>query len=693
MSVPADQMQAMLAVDQGISAANQAVNPNEAPPPEQEEVKRLHDEYKEARAFDEEARKQYNIDRRYAQGTADKTWVSNANLIGTFIRILEALIYAQDPDLNCRPAPQAGQVGMDPIQAAALAQRQKQRADFAETLQIVISRLWRDGRLKRSMRRTVRSALTVGAGWLKVMIYDTKKRNPQVEKQLNDARDNLAQIQAIQTKLREEDADMDVTDYEQRQIELQRQIAGFEANVEILVKRGLCIDFMRAEDVQISLDVAETTDYLDADWISHDMYVRTDQLRTRFPQLTELDIKMATVYHQRKPTMMNQAQMEEDTPTAEGAYTTGNTNVLVVGDAAVSFGKIVELWDHRDNMIKTFVEGTKRWAVEPFPPPQASSRFYSFFRLALFDADGARHPQSAPQRGKKLQDEYASIRSSGLLTKQRSVPGTIFHKGELSEEDVGRIQNSTQMEMVGVQTTTPDVDLNKIIVGKPVPRVDPMMFDTTQCERDMATVFGIQPAQRTNVSGVTATEANIQQSGLETNNEADRDNVEALLNDMALYTAEIAVASLEPDMVQRIAGPLAFWPHGMDPQDILMMLDVEIKAGTTGKPNARSDKETWATLLPLIQELMTTIQQLEVSNPLLAQGYKNLLRETLRRLDDSLTLEMIMPPTLPVAPPAVPGAPGAPGAPPVGNGTVNNSAAQGGPPIVEEPASAGVPLA
>lgn len=691
MSVPADQVGA--AVDQGINAANSAANPAEAPATEQEEVKRLNDEYKEARNFDEDARKQYNVDRRYAQGIADPTWVSDANLIGTFIRVLEALLYAKDPDVSCRPAPQAGLVGMDPLQGMALMEQQKQRADFAETLQIVISRLWRDAKLKRAMKRIVKSALSIGPGWFKVTMYDVRKRNPQVEKQLNDARDNLAQIQAIQTRLQEESGSMDGTDYEQTTLSLQRQIEGFEANVEIVMKRGLCLDFMRAEDVQISLDVAETTDYLDADWISHDMYVRTDQLRTRFPALTEADLKTAAVYHQRKPSMMPD-KVALDPANADGAYTQGETGVLQAGSNPVQFGKVVELWDHRDNMIKTFVDGVKRWATPPYPPPQASTRFFPFFRLALFESDGLRHPQSLSWRMRKLQDEYSSTRSSGLLTRQRSVPGTIFDKGEISVEDAGRIQSSTQMEMVGIQTTTPNADLTKAVIAKPIPRIDPLMFDTTSCERDMATLSGVQGAQRTNVTGVTATEANIQQQGLDVSTEADRGSLEDLLNDLGQYTAELGVQSIEPEIVQRMAGPLAFWPFGMDPQDILMMLDVEIKAGTTGKPNAGSDKETWATLLPLIQQMLVTIQQLELTNPPLAQGYKNLLRETLRRLDDRLTLEMIMPPTIvpPMAAPAPPG--GSPdGGPPTGNGTVNNPAAQGGPAPVNEADQLGAPLA
>jgi hypothetical protein len=182
----------------------------------------------------------------------------------------------------------------------------------------------------------------------------------------------------------------------------------------------------------------------------------------------------------------------------------------------------------------------------------------------------------------------------------------------------------------------------------------------------------------------TATEAEIQNSGFASRTGADRDELEDLLIEMAQYTAEVSIQSLTPLDAVRYAGPSAFWPAGMDVEDVLSILDVEIAAGTTGKPQARADKETWATLLPMIQAMMQQVQVLDLTNPPLAKGYKNLLRETLKRLDDRLSIDAIMPPAAPVLDPMtgaapVPGAPaaqGAPGAPPVGNGTVNNPAAQ-----------------
>jgi len=62
--------------------------------------------YDDARKFDENFRKQVAIDRRYAAGTSDLSWAVTTNLIGAFIDILVALLYARNPDVSVRKAPQ-----------------------------------------------------------------------------------------------------------------------------------------------------------------------------------------------------------------------------------------------------------------------------------------------------------------------------------------------------------------------------------------------------------------------------------------------------------------------------------------------------------------------------------------------------------------------------------------------------------
>jgi hypothetical protein len=584
-------------------------------------------------------------------------------------------------------APPAAAAGAEPLE-------QEDARRFAETSQIVISKSWKKAGLKRVMKRVLRSALSVGPGWFKSYVYSEKGRNPIVEKELSDARDNLERIQKLQDDLTGLQPE---TDQALTMEQLKLQIAGLEKRVELMVKRGQCIDFLRADDVQVSLDVPTLADYRDADWISHDLYIEKDSAPARFPRIPKAEWGKAAEYVQRdtqKAVQPIDGYASADT-VPEGAYVKATDNVGqgsgVTGgkDSGVKFVKVVEFWDHRDMNIKTFVDGIDRWAVDPFPPEHAASRFYPFFQLALFEVDGARHPQSLVDRTWKLQDEYSSRRSSGRKTRERSIPGTIFNSSEMDPTEVAKIERSVEQEYVGIRTTTPGADINKVMGPKPIPNIDPAIFATTDILYDMNVVTGVQEAQASGASNAnTATEADIQQSGFASRTNADRDTEEDLLTEFAQYTLEIAVQGLTARDVQRLAGPYAFWPEGMDVEDVLTLVEVEVEAGTTGKPRAQADKETWATLLPLIMELVPQIRLSEQTGDLgMAETLKNILRETLKRLDDRLTIESILapgaaPPIVPGMPPGAPATSALPGAaPPVGNGTVNNPVAQGAPPI------------
>src|SRR5690606_28653955 len=92
---------------------------------------------------------------------------------------------------------------------------------------------------------------------------------------------------------------------------------------------------------------------------------------------------------------------------------------------------------------------------------------------------------------------------------------------------------------------------------------------------DMEKISGVQEAlQSSSTPRKTATQADIEQSGFAARTSADRDTVEMVLDEIAQYTAEVALQAIPLEEAQRIAGPNAFWPHGMDIEDLLTMVEI-----------------------------------------------------------------------------------------------------------------------
>ena len=610
-------------------------------------------EFEDARKFDDEFLRQVAVDRRYAAGTADMTWAVSTNLIGAFIDILVALLYARNPDVSVRKSPQVDDSNT------------QQQDQFARTLEIVISHLWRKGNLKKSARKSVRSILSTGEGWIKAMMVSEKTPKPLIEKQLNDAQATLADLQANQKLL----DDPNLTDTDERAAKVAEQqalVETLQAQVEQAVTKMFVIDFIPVERIQVSTDVSSIEDYLDADWIANELYVTKEGALASCPSLEAKDLEKAKLFYQGAPKATVAAGADSATGLApQGQITAESAQSFTTSSNSseqTPFYHIVEVWDRRDKHIRTMVEGVERWGVQPYNPPYPTSRFYSFFFFSFYQVDGVRHPQSLSWRMQKLQDEYSRARSNFRLTRERSIPGIIFNSTALDAIEAEKLTSSKHQELTGIKPTDPAKPLTDIFAPKPVANVDMRVFDPTYILNDMERISGVQEALSSAINGPgnpkTATEASIQQSGTNARTTSDRDNLEEMLNDLAQYTAEQSLQCLQTRDVQRMAGVQAFWPEGMDIEDLFTLVEVQIEAGTTGKPKQQTDQQAWATILPLIQQMMGQIEQaLAMGNKPMADCLTALIRETMVRLGDESDIDRFIPKTPP------PGSPGA-GAPP-----------------------------
>lgn len=710
-----------IAVQAGVAAADNAAKPGAAQ--EKADVLRWLKRITRARAFDEEARKQYAIDRRYARG--DTGGEVSANLVGTFIDILAAFLYARNPDVDIRPARcmeppsvdalrdtaeamvqgnpamqaelaqrlqamtaqyaqttatglQLGMVpGAPPTMATALeamvqeqaeqlrkryAQRQRDAKAFAETLEIVVARLWTNGKLKGRALSMVRSALTIAPGWLKASWQERTAADPQVLHQVNDLKDNIAKVVAQRQAME----DATGAQLDELRADYERQLAAIEGKVERVVARGFAIDFVPAEDITVAEGVP-LADYLDAPWISHRVPMLAEDAIAEF-RLTEEQGKKLTRYAPRKP-----CGQAKDSPALVGgdidahdadAFVASNT--AEVGDS--EYVMIHEIWDRTSNAVLTAIEGLEGWAKPAFQP-SITSRWYGFFLLAIGTADGQRHPQSLVTRSAKLIDEYNRIGTAEANHRRRVLPKTLFNEGVVGADAVTKVVTSQVGEFVGVQTMNPNANVSDVFMPLQYPQIDPGLYDRSRIVGELERIWGTSEALQGSVTTTkTATEAEIEHTGFQARSGSRRDALEDVLSDLAQYTAEVAWQHMSADDARAMAGPDAMWPAWSGAESLDTLVNVDIRAGSSGKPNTAAERQAWATLLPLLQSSIGTIAQLRQSDPqATADSLEELLRITVERSGDRLDIDQLVPQagaTTPVAG-GMPGAPAsAPGAPP-----------------------------
>lgn len=725
-------------LDTGIDAADPAKARERA------DVERWAKRIEEARKFDEEARKQYARDRRYARG--DTASEVGANLAGTYIDILESFLYARDPDVDALPAKACEPPSVDAVRAAAeqmvaqdpmmqqqlamigqqqaqqwqadteiaaaqglpptpppgpdqamdalvqqqfdaiqarYAQRMRDAKAFGETVEIVVSRLWADAGLKRRGRRWVRSALTVGVGILKASWQERTAPSPETVQAINDLQDNIKRAAAQRAALEEQDPGIFERikqgflhaigqDVEAKLAEYDRQLKALQGQAEQVVARGFVVDVVQGEDFQVAPGYT-IADHCDAPWNAHRIPMLALDAQADFGLTTE-QLAKATRYTARKPECGKDEAAILDTvrPEDADAYKVGGLE-QADGDWVMAW----EIWDRDSNSVLTMIEGIKGW-VKPAWQPTATTRFYPFFLVTTSEVDGQRHPQSLVTRSAKLIDEYNRIGSAEAEHRRRIVPKTAFNAGAFAEGEANKLASAVVGEMVALHLTNPTASLNDIMRAVEYPQMDAALYDRNRIVGELERLWGIQEA----LSGAidtpkTATEAEIQQSGFQARSSGRRDLLEAALQELALFTAQVAHAHLSAEDVAAIAGPNAMWPAYSGPDSLNALLNVEIRAGSSGKPNTSAERQAMSAGLPLYQAAIDKIGMLRGSTPQeMADCHETLVRIFADRVGDRIDMDSLIPKPGPMpVMGAVPGAPGAPVAAPPENESTDPLAA------------------
>ena len=119
--------------------------------------------------------------------------------------------------------------------------------------------------------------------------------------------------------------------------------------------------------------------------------------------------------------------------------------------------------------------------------------------------------------------------------------------------------------------------------------------------------------------------------------------VEDILNDLSVYVAELALDCMLLEDVQKIAGPGAVWPE-LPREEIFSLLSVSVRAGSAGKPDTAVQQQQWATLMPQITNMVVQISQAEMMGQTgLAEALKEVLRESVLRVNDKIDVERFIP--------------------------------------------------
>lgn len=598
-------------------------------------VTKLLQQIEDGRKFDEAAYAAMAKDRLYARGvTGTKIKV---NLIQSYIDTWVAILYARDPDQDVQPSEAVSQRGREDAR------------QYAKTLEVVISKMWKRGKIKRQAIKWVRAALTLGVGWLRVTWQQRTLQDPVIKAQMDDIQDNLKRLVAMKAAM-EEGAGA-YADAELEEQEYKVHMEALEAKVERVISRGMAFDFIRSEDVTVSNEVESCMDYLDAPWVDIRTYKSFDQACALFPEIPRDVMKTAALYSRIKPVQYHEERRLPGTNNFTGVdadmyqgYAQAASDAVASNDCAGSFVCIHEM-EHRDSGNDyTLIEGLKVYARPPIQRRPYAMRFYTIFGLTFCETDGLRYPESLNTRSHSLQDEFTSLESRLATHRQRVIPKILFNMNKIGAGSMRKITDATVNEHVGVKVNG-NIDLAKLLYVPMYPPIDMGLYDTSNIRSNLEIIWGTQEAVMGPVQvAKTATEAKIQEAGTGARTSSKRDAQDDALTEIAQYTAEIVMQVLDVNDARALAGPEAIWPEVNAPEDLDGLVNVQIRAGSSGKPDTQAEIERWSELMPLLTGAIKEIAMLRQSDPLeVADKLEAIVEETVDRFGDHIDIARLIP--------------------------------------------------
>ena len=224
-------------------------------------------------------------------------------------------------------------------------------------------------------------------------------------------------------------------------------------------------------------------------------------------------------------------------------------------------------------------------------------------------------------------DEINELRTHDREARKSSYPRFIVPAGLLSPTEKAKLENALPFSVTEVKRAK-DI-ANSVKELAPVP-YDPMKYSTEKARIEMEEMAGISRSMLGGLnSGATATEVANSASHLETQNDRRRRALDQLISDLFTAMAEINLLLMEQDNVKAIVGPGAFWPLE-NRDELFVQMNLDIKGGATGKPDAQKEIET-------LQMLVNLALSMGIQMP-----WMSAFRELMDKLDyrDTLTQEM-----------------------------------------------------
>lgn len=420
---------------------------------------------------------------------------------------------------------------------------------------------------KEQMKLLVRRTKIAGVGYVKLAFQRELQKRPELAAQIDDSTSQLAALDRIDMRLQQpEDAGgyrEDAPEVEESAL-LAQQIS---AQQEIVVREGPVFDFPRSDEIIPARKLRHLKTFTGAPHVSHRFHKTADEIL----EIYKVDVKgRAKAFNRVDGEIKAKAQ---------------GTNVEEVFC-------VYEVQDKSKGQFLTVCEGYPDFLREPAAPDTRIERFWTIFPLVFNEVENKKNPfpPSDVWLLRHTQKAYNSSREGLREHRLANRPGFATKKGALQKDEKAKLEGRPPHAVVELSGLQQGQSIEQLLQRLPNNPIDPSLYETKGFLEDVLRTVGAQEANLGGTSSSTATESSIAEQSRSASLSDNVDDLDDMLTALARSFGQLCLLELSKETVQQIVGPGAVWPDvPQSREDIARDLLLEIKAGSSGRPNKAAE--------------------------------------------------------------------------------------------------------
>ncbi|MCP4355661.1 MAG: hypothetical protein GY793_08560 [Proteobacteria bacterium] len=298
--------------------------------------------------------------------------------------------------------------------------------------------------------------------------------------------------------------------------------------------------------------------------------------------------------------------------------------------------EIFEVWDRKTRTVFFITKDHDGFLQEPETPVVDIKRFYPFYAYIPNDIEtNSIYKPSDVSLIKSQAHEFNRARNNLVDDRKRNILQYATKKGSLSDDDLEKLANAEDHQIVELESLGIDANINNILQVINKPGTDPNKFHTNFVDEDIYSVLGTSSEGAGIVGRGSATQAAIAEGGRTNSIQSNIDDLDTLLNQLFEDASRVLLLNFDSEYVKEILGAGAVWPE-WSRQEVANQIGLQIQAGSTGKPNKQL-------MVSNIERLMPQLLQIPGVKP------EKLLDVALKGIDENLNVLDFYDPSLPSA--------------------------------------------